>query len=570
MTSNQFWEIIAFFGTIVVFIPIFYKLKVNPLLAFICAGVVLGPHMLGLIRDVKVADDIGELGLLFLMFSIGLDLSFRRFKIMRFYIFGYGLAQFFITAFVFGAVSFLLGKTVHECIIIGSGLAMSSTAVASRLMRSMGKMHAPSGRASIGILLLQDLSIIPLMLLLPRLATADTTLGADIGDMMLKSVGAVTLIIVIGRMLMKPLFRAVVDTQSSEAFTALIFLVFLGTAWTTNLAGLSISLGAFLGGMLIAETDFVHEVEAEISSISSLLLGVFFLSVGMMVDVEYALSHIPQILLLTVLVMTAKFIITYFIERKLGLSHEGAVTSAVFLCQAGEFGFIIFNMASANFGLLSQKTANQLQVVIALSMVLTPFVSNFVLRRFGEWSRNMDKKNGSQASDEVVLDENMPQDHVVLIGYSDVGQTAARLMVRNGIRFFVVDDKLASIEKAQKNNRPCLFGNASKERILRATNIEGAKAVVITMKDAVVALHILKMVRQISALVPVFVRCDDVTHWAEFTTAGATGIISQSQECGIRMGLATILALGGKEQEIRDAASVMRQENTINVQLPTA
>ena len=565
MQGNQVWEIIAFLATVVIFIPVFFKLKVNPLLAFIGAGILLGPQVLGLIRDVKVAENVGELGLLFLMFSIGLDLSFHRFKVMRLYIFGLGVAQLLGTALIIGGAAFLMNKNLHEAVIIGLALAMSSTAVALRLMQGRGEMHTLQGRASGGLLLLQDLAVIPIMVLLPQMASSDTSVVSDLGSSILKAVGAVTLIILIGRMIMRPLFRAVVAAKSPEAFTATILLVFLGTAWATQMAGLSISLGAFLGGMLIAETEFGHEVEAEISSFSSLLLGVFFLSVGMMIDVHYAMSHIPQILLLTVVVMAAKIVIIYFLEMRFGLKKYGAVSSAVVLCQAGEFGFVIFNMAAQNFNLLSKSTSSQLQIVIALSMALTPFVFSFVTKRLDAAAEQEEPAAAEQEFDE---DDEIPTNHVLLIGYGRVGQTTARMLSRNSIPFLVLDADFHRIEEAKGNDRKCIFGNATNPKILSIANISQARAVVIAISGYQTACNILSAARLISKDVPIYVRCDDPSKWAELTQLGATGSIAETLECGIRLGASVVIALGGDEQKIRDAASVMRQENVFNTALP--
>jgi len=380
MSGDQVWELLAFLAAVVIFIPVFYRLKVNPLLAFIVAGIVLGPHMLGLIKDTHVTENIGELGLLFLMFTIGLDLSFHRFKAMRLYIFGFGLMQLLLTAAVIGGAAFLMHKTLNESIIIGLGLAMSSTAIALRLMQERGEIHTDAGRATVGILLMQDLAVIPIMVLLPRMAQTNSTAIGNMGQAFTQAIGAVTLIMVIGRMVVKPLFKIIVSTKNAEAFTAVTFFTFLATAWATNAAGLSISLGAFLAGMLIAETDFGHEVEAEIASFSGMLLGIFFLSVGMMIDIHYAWTHILQILLLTAAVMIAKFGVLYAIERYMKINKGGSITSSVMMCQAGEFGFVVFNLAAQNFHLMSTQTSSLLQVVIALSMSLTPFVSSFVLK----------------------------------------------------------------------------------------------------------------------------------------------------------------------------------------------
>lgn len=569
MSGEQVWEILAFLAAVVIFIPVFYRLKVNSLLAFIVAGVVLGPHGLKLIKDTDVTKNIGEVGLLFLMFTIGLDLSFHRFKAMRLYIFGFGCLQLFLTALVIGTAAFFMHRTLDESIIIGLALAMSSTAIALRLMQERGELHTGSGRATVGILLMQDLAVIPIMVLLPRMAQIDTTAVGSLGQAFTQAVGAVTLIMVVGRMMVKPLFRMVVSTKNTEAFTAVVFFTFLATAWATNMAGLSISLGAFLAGMMIAETDFGHEVEAEIAPFSGMLLGIFFLSVGMMIDVHYAWRHIVQIVLLTTGVMGAKFGVLYLIERRMKVDHNGAMTSSVFLCQAGEFGFVVFNLAAQNFKLLSVQVSSLLQVVIALSMALTPFVGSFVLKLLDKQKSKREVEKNTNVSEHIDEKKEL-ENHVLLIGYGRVGQAAARMMTRNEIPFLVMDTDVAHIEWAKKNKREYLFGNAANSRILEAANISKAKAVMICISGLPSAIRVLHAVRDISSSIPVFIRCNDDTRWGELVHLGATGVISEAQECGIRLAAATILSLDGDEDRIRETAAVLRQENTINASLPVA
>lgn len=570
MSGDQVWELLAFLAAVVIFIPIFYRLKVNPLLAFIVAGIVLGPHMLGLIRDTHVTENIGELGLLFLMFTIGLDLSFHRFKAMRLYIFGFGLLQLLLTAAVLGGAAFLMHKNLNEAIIIGLGLAMSSTAIALRLMQERGEMHTNAGRATVGILLMQDLAVIPIMVLLPRMAQTDSTAIGNMGQAFTQAIGAVTLIMVVGRMVVKPLFKIVVSTKNAEAFTAVTFFTFLATAWATNAAGLSISLGAFLAGMLIAETDFGHEVEAEIASFSGMLLGIFFLSVGMMIDISYAWAHILQILVLTAGVMVAKFFVLYAIERRMKVDKTGTITSSVFLCQAGEFGFVVFNLAAQNFHLMSVQTSSLLQVVIALSMSLTPFVSTFVLKIVDKKKAVEDAAKNENAPEPEEDEEKELENHVLLVGYGRVGQAAARMLARNDVPFLVMDTDVPHIEKAKKNKRDYLFGNAGNVRILEAANIDKAKAVMICISGLPSAIRVLQAVREVSSSIPVFIRCNDDTRWEELVRLGATGVISETQECGIRLAAATILCLDGDEDRLRETAAVLRQENTVNASLPTA
>lgn len=568
MTGNQVWEIIAFLAAVVIFIPISFRLKVNPILAFIGAGIVLGPQMLGLIHDTAIVSNIGEVGLLFLMFTIGLDLSFHRFKVMRRYIFGLGISQILMTAFIVGIFALIFDRSMNESIVIGIGLAMSSTAVAMRLMQARGTLSTLPGRASVGILLMQDLAVIPMMVLLPRLAHSEVSVVTDIGASVFKAVGAVALIIIVGRMVMRPLFRVVAATKSSEAFTSSVLLVFLGTAWVTNLAGLSISLGAFLGGMLIAETEFGHEVEAEISSLSNLLLGVFFLSVGLMIDIHYALTHIFIIVVMTLALMFVKAVVIWFLEKRFDIPEKGAASSAIVLSQVGEFGFVIFGMASQKYNLISHETSSLLQVVIALSMVLTPFVLSFAMKRLEPYFKSDDKP--VEIIPQMADEDESYTDHILLVGYGRVGQTAARMLERNGLSFVIIDSDVQRIEDAIKEKRKFIFGNAANQKILNTANISQAKAMIIAVGGVTTASYVLAAAREISRSLPVYVRCDDPSRWPELMQSGANGAIAESLECGIRLGACVVLSLGGEEQKIKDIATILRQENTVNVHLPTA
>lgn len=571
-SDGQVWELIAFFAAVVIFIPVFYKMKVNSILAFIVAGVVLGPHVLGLIKNTGVVEQVGEIGLLFLMFSIGLDLSFRRFKIMRLYIFGFGLAQMVLTAVIFGLAAYAMHRTLNEAILIGLALSMSSTAVALRLMANRNDKHSASGRATIGILLMQDLAVIPTMIILPKMADPESvgTLH-DLSQSFLQTLGAMMVIITTGRLLIKPLFKIVAATKNSDAFTSVIFLTFLATAWATSAAGMSVSLGAFLAGMLIAETDFCHEVEAEIASFSSLLLGVFFLSVGMMIDLSYVITHIPQILLLTTGVMLVKAFVIFFVETQFKVARSGAMASGVLLCQASEFGFVLFSLALST-NIMNSKTSAIMQSVIALSMALSPFLCSFVFKKIDE------RENKALAAKDAIVPENLKpvdddetsqEDHIIVVGYGRVGQATTRMLTRNDLKVLVVDTDTAHLDRAHKNNRPSLFGSAANEKVLSAAGLDRAKAVVICISGLPTAIRVLKAIRELDAKIPVFIRCNDDTRWSELTKLGATGVISETQECGIRLAAATILLNGGDDARVRETAAILRQENVINPPLPT-
>ncbi|MCQ2913665.1 MAG: cation:proton antiporter [Alphaproteobacteria bacterium] len=573
MSGDQVWEILAFLAAVVVLIPVFYRLKVNPMLAFIAAGIILGPHALKLIKDTGVTENIGEAGLLFLMFSIGLELSFHRFKALRKFIFGHGCAQMLATTIFIGGCSMFMHKSFNEAILIGLALSMSSTAVALKIVQDKGGIHSTIGRSSVGILLLQDLAVIPIMVLMPKMGELSSALSIDaFMESVTRAVGAIVLIVLVGMWIIKPLFKIVANTKNSEAFTSMIFLAFLATAWATQAAGLSISLGAFLAGMLIAETEFGHEVEAEIESFSGLLLGIFFLSIGMMIDLPYALTHIPQIILLTIGIMVTKIAIIYFLERAFGSERRSAFVVAVALSQAGEFGFVVFNFACQNYHIISQNTSTQLQCCVALSMSLTPFLCSYVFKKLDAKDEAETAKRDMTAGENYTQDSTAEgmKDHIIVVGYGMVGQAAARMLSRNDCKLFVIDTDVQHIEKAKKNNRPYLFGSAANEKILSFANLKDARAVLICINGLPTTIRILKAIREMNKEIPVFVRCLESSHWNELTKLGATGVVSPAQECGIRLAANTILLSGGNEERMKETASILRQENIVNQPLPTS
>ena len=254
----------------------------------------------------------------------------------------------------------------------------------------------------------------------------------------------------------------------------------------------------------------------------------------------------------------------------MNVDKNGTITSSVFLCQAGEFGFVVFNLAAQNFHLMSVQTSSLLQVVIALSMSLTPFVSSFVLKIVDKQKAAEDAAKNENAPEPEDDEEKELENHVLLVGYGRVGQAAARMLARNDVPFLVMDTDVPHIEKAKKNKRDYLFGNAGNVRILEAANIDKAKAVMICISGLPSAIRVLQAVREVSSSIPVFIRCNDDTRWEELVRLGATGVISETQECGIRLAAATILCLDGDEDRLRETAAVLRQENTVNASLPTA
>ena len=571
--GQQIFEILAFFAAVVILIPLFYRFKVTPFLAFIASGIILGPYCLRVIQSIELSERVGDIGLLFLMFTIGLDMSFHRFKAMRKNIFVVGGVQMALCAVVFGLAAFCMKKSVNESILIGIALSMSSSAVVFDLLPSRGGLNSPSGRATIGMLIMQDLMVIPLMMLIPMMASHSQTASIDdVIQAVLRTIGALTVIVLVGRMLLRPLFRSVANTKVQEAFMCMIFLAFFTTIWATKSVGLSVSLGAFLAGMLIAETEFSHEVESQVKPFEGLLLGVFFLSVGMRIDLPYVFAHIPQLVLLTGAFLATKTIVIYLMMKRFKHTSVSAWACGALLCQCSEFGFVVFSLASKSIdgipAIMDANTASQLQVVVALSMSLTPVVCSFVFKKLDiKTQASIAAKDA--ADPEELGDASEMKNHVIVVGYGRVGQAATRMLFRNEIPMLVVDTDIAHIERAKKNNRPVLFGSAANEKVLNAANVKEAKAVLLCISNIQTSLRVLQAIRELNKDISVFMRANDDSRWAELTKNGATGVISETQECGIRLAASLILSINGDEEKMRTTASVLRQEHIANQPLPS-
>ncbi|MCQ2965895.1 MAG: cation:proton antiporter [Alphaproteobacteria bacterium] len=567
--GQQIFEFLAFFAAVVILIPLFYRFKVTPFLAFIASGILLGPYCFRVIQSVSLSEKVGDIGLLFLMFSIGLDMSFHRFKAMRKNIFLVGGTQMVLCALVFGLAAFCMKRTVDESILIGVALAMSSSAVVFDLLPNYCGLNSPAGRATIGMLIMQDLMVIPLMILIPRMASDNGASSLDdVVQATLRSIGAITAIILIGRTVLRPLFKSVANTKVQEAFMCMIFLAFFTTVWATKSAGLSVSLGAFLAGMLIAETEFSHEVESQVKPFEGLLLGVFFLSVGMRIDLPYVFKHIPQLLLLTSIFLATKTCVIYLMMRKFKHTTDSAWSCGTLLCQCSEFGFVVFTLASKSIdgmpAIMSPNTASQLQVVVALSMSLTPLVCGFVFKKLDIKTQANIAARDAAAPADLANESIAMTDHVIVVGYGRVGQAATRMLFRNEIPMFVIDTDITHIERAKKNNRPFVFGSAANEGVLKVANIKEAKSVLICISNQQSALRVLQAVREMNKDVPVFIRANDDSRWAELTKNGATGVISETQECGIRLAASLIMSINGDEEKMRETAAVIRQEHIAN------
>lgn len=548
-------ETLLFLALAGIFIPLLQRLRVNQVLGFLAVGVLFGPFGFGLwsaahpwlrhftFLPVAEVSGLAELGVMFLMFMIGLELSTERLWALRRWVFGAGAAQVLLTAGLIGGAIWLLGQPPEAAIVLGCVLSLSSTAVVMQLFNERRALHTPLGQAGFSILMLQDLAVVPLFILIGVLAGGDSAgWPALLGFTLAKSAGAIILIYLLGQRVIRPLFRFFVGKRQPDVFMALTLLSTLGIAGLTAAAGLSMALGALLAGLLLAETEFRHEVEVTIEPFKGLLMGLFFMSVGMQIDVR-ALLRAPLLIPLAVLALFAgKALVTSLILRAGGFHWGRAVEAGILLGQGGEFAFIIVAYAVST-GLIAAPLSRFVMLVVGLSLFATPALAR-AGRAFGDW---WERHHHSQVADLGNDAAAPPGNLVVIAGFGRVGQLVARILRRQEIAYLAIENDARLVTELHPLGLDVYFGDASRAELLHKVHAGSAAAVVLTMDDPASALHAVRSIRRAYAHVPVYARARDERHAQALLRAGATLVVPEALEAGLQLSATVLQTLGYAE-----------------------
>ncbi len=530
---------------------IFYRLKAGPVLGYLAAGLLIGPHALGLVGHMRAIATLAELGVVFLLFIVGLELSFRRLSTMRVEVFGLGSAQVLITAALVAVASLALGVDWRTAFVIGFGIAMSSTAVVLQMLHDRGEMAGRMGRTAFSILLLQDLAIIPLLAIVPLLGDGSrgNTEWSAIAFAVGKAAVALAVILLVGRYLLRPLFRAVASMKREELFFAITLLVVLGTAWATEAAGLSLTLGAFLAGLMLAETEFRHQIEVDIRPFEGLLLGLFFVTIGMAVDLGYALEHWWQALLLLFGLIAIKAGVIAALCRGIGLPLTLALRTGLILAQASEFAFVLISIG-ARENIVSVPVQQMVLTVASLSMAVTPLLS--VLGRWLAQRLETMSRIGLAALEQEYLDL---REHVIIAGFGRFGQMIARLLDAHRIPYVALDMNAARIAELKQRGLPVNFGDARRLEILWGIGIDRAKAVVITAGDDAGEVRLVQSLRRRMPDLAIVARARDSKHAAALVAAGATEAVQDALASSLHLAQSVIRSVGLPEGDLSQMVS---------------
>jgi CPA2 family monovalent cation:H+ antiporter-2 len=540
----------------IIVVPLFRRLRITPVLGYLLAGLLIGPHALGLIHELEVVETLAEFGVVFLLFAIGLELSLDRLLAMRRHVFGMGTLQVLITGAAFYGLARAAGLGGAEAFVLGGGLALSSTAVVLRMLEESGDMHSAAGRMALAVLLLQDLAVVPLLTIVPLLGGQDGSLLSSLGLAAAKGLGAMAVIIITGRLLLRPVLRTVAAARTPELFTGITLFLALGVSWLTGLAGLSMALGAFLAGLLISETEYRHQVEGDIAPFRGLLLALFFMTIGMRIDVRLLADNAMLVLGGVAALIAVKALVIAGLARAFGQRMGTAVFVGLALAQAGEFAFVLFTLA-LGAGALSAEVGGIALLVVALSITLTP-----LLLRLGRAVSNRLRRTGDEDPMEQLGREARDlRKHVLILGLGRAGRTVVRLLEAHGTHYVGLDLDPDTVSAERERGVPVFYGDGTRGEVLRAAGLSRASGVIVTLDDPAASARAVRAVRAENDDIPIMVRARDTGQCGPLAAAGATGVIPELVEGSLQLGGRMLLALGESRDEVEAALADLRENS---------
>lgn len=560
--ESQFLVIVIMLIAAAVFVvAIFKRFNLSPVLGYLVAGAMIGDHGLKFVTYEQTSF-LGEMGVVFLLFAIGLELSMERLKAMRKYVFGLGTLQVAITGLIIAAAIVLITGDNNAAIIISGGLALSSTAIVMQVINETKSQSMQVGRIALAILLLQDFIVVPLLVIVPIMGGGGgaESLPYILGNSMLKAVFVLGVIFVAGRTLLRPLFSFIApeNNDSSELPIAATLLVVLTASWGTEHFGLSLALGAFASGILVAETDFRGKAEESIYPFKSLLLGLFFMSVGMKIDVQEVYAEITTIITFCVSLIVLKALIITGLCILFGFNKGVAVHAGLLLSQGGEFAFILFGLGK-EYGVLAEGVSNILLLVVTCSMALTPLLA-VMGQKFAE---KIEKGLGRTPNQIIEYGARDLANHVIIAGFGRVGKMVAQVLAIEGINYIALDVNDDIVRDEVAKGLPVFKGDASQMSTLKAIGADRALAMVITVNNDITLKKVGKVVRGSFDKLELIVRAKNLHSSTELYNVGISTIIPQDCEMGLQLGSAVLKTIGISEYEINRIKGQFRTGNYV-------
>ncbi|SMH44488.1 monovalent cation:proton antiporter-2 (CPA2) family protein [Azospirillum agricola] len=546
-------DILLLLLSAIVVVPLFQALRIPAVLGYLVAGVMLGPHAPGPAVDLKLPQLLSEFGIVFLLFAIGLELPLSRLQAMRRYIFGLGLMQVLATSTMLGLAAYALGLPPEAALVVGGMLAFSSTATVLKLLVERGETVARFGRISVAVLIFQDLAVVPLLTLLPLLADPNASIPLALALAALKAGAAILFIMLLGRFVVRPVYRFIASAGNPELFTATNLFVVLAVGWLTAEAGMSMALGAFLAGMLLADTAYRHQVEADIEPFRGLLLGLFFMTVGMALDLPAMEHEAGTIAGLTVALLFGKSLLLFLLCRLSGLGVATSLRIGLLLSQGGEFAFVLIGKATA-LSVLDTRTGLLVSSSVALSMAVTPAIGAIAQRL----AQAIEARRGAEA---FGIETSDLKSHVLIAGYGRVGKAVARLLTAHGIPYVALDLEPQRIATARGEGLPVYYGDASHASVLRAAGVERARAAVITLNRPDQAQRAVEAIHASAAGLPIIARAHDIGQIPALANAGASAVVPETMEASLQLAGMALRSAGIEASAVDSSLREFREGN---------
>ncbi|MBT3924184.1 MAG: hypothetical protein HOF21_16575 [Nitrospina sp.] len=551
MNTHYLIDILVLLAGAVVAVPIFQRLGLGSILGYLIAGIIVGPWGFGFIERVEEIRHIAEFGVVFLLFIIGVELNPSRLWALRRTVFVLGSAQVILTGFVLTVPFLLFGVPEKSAIIAGFGLALSSTAFGIQILTEGNDLGTPAGRTAFSVLLFQDLAVVPLLTLVSLLAN-ETSLVESIGFAGLDTIIAVTAVFLFGKFLLTPSLRLVAGSRNSEVFIAAAVLVVLGAAWLMEEVGLSMGLGAFLAGMTLADSDYRHQVVADIQPFRGILLGLFFMSVGMSVDFSLLGQQALLIIGLVVGLLLIKAVLLLGLCRLTGVGSGTSIRVSLLLSQSGEFGFVLFGLATTT-GVMATDLSQLLTVVVVLTMAVTPWMA-----RIGEYIERRLAEKKTQYDISIAKVDEKPK--IIVAGFGRVGKRIARILKTSGVSYLALDNNSNTVERARAEGFNVFYGDASRHDVLKTAGAEDASVLVITLNQVEPTERLVHVIRHHYLSIPIYARGYNIEHCKRLLKAGANVSISETLEVSLQLGGAALEANGISSEEVRLILQAFRQK----------
>ena len=549
--SAQLRDVLIILVAAVAIVSVFRRLQASAVLGYLVAGALIGPHGLGLLDDAGATSVLARFGVVLLLFSIGLELSIERLVSLRRFVFGLGAAQVVVTTVVFSVGLVALGTSTAAALILGAGFALSSTAVVLHMLIERREIASTRGRVAFAVLLFQDLAVVPLLALVPLLGRPDASILPALGGALAKATAAILVILAVGRLIVRPALRAVARGRAPELFTGVVLLLVLGTGWLTEQGGLSMALGAFLAGVLIAETEYRPQVEGDIQPFRGILLALFFMTVGMGLDLALLQVRWLSLLGLLLALLIVKAGILVGIARVSGLPFAVAAGVGLTLAQGGEFGFVLFSLAR-EARVIPPDTTQLAMLVVGLSMAVTPLLLTA--------ARVMSQRFHPASDDHHLEEAAQLENHVVIAGFGRVGQTLGLLLESAYIPYVALDLDSERVADARRHGLPVFFGDARQVEVLKAAAVERAQAVVITIDEPESASRTVHVLRHLMPEIPILARARDVRQCEKLAVAGATRVVPEMVEGSLQLGGVLLRTLGESPDEVNESLDQFRRE----------